>query len=443
MKRKLWAWLVLLALLCAACQPTPTEEIIKNRMDGTMKSAILAQAAEPYPYEAPNVWKEDLAVREETVHIDAAIEVPEATMHPVYTIQTKPITVETCISLLEQALGQNLMIREQEISYEELLEELMKAERGRFAGEDDETGEPLWKPYEGQQEDIVRIQQQLIETPFEESYRPLREERLALPIVNRRIQTESGEKWYLHCNSGGITLSRNRKVYYQTEQQVLLGDVLPSETPHTLSRIGLSEAEAKERCEAYLNGIGRADLKVAELEKTRFVNDYTEEVLGEGYLVCAVTASEGCLPIRYGKGCGLLSFSEEDNSEDRYAAPWPQETVVLFITESGVSFMEWMWPKEIVLTANTNVRLLPFDEVQKGIRHFLEYGLRPGARESLHVERVVLTAAIQRIPDQGNEAFLIPVWAVFARSDTEIEQGNNAGCFLVNAIDGTYVGKHG
>ncbi len=444
MKRKLWICIWILLALLAACQPTPSEEAIRNRLDGTMQNAILTPAVEPYRYDAPAAWKEELTVRGQTILIDAAIETSDATLHPVCTVRNQPSTVESCMTFLTDALGPNLMVREQETGFEELLQNLRAAERGQFAGEDEETGELLWKPYAGQEEDIAGIKQQLAETPYEESYVPLKADRLELPVSRRRIMTETGEKWYLILNPAGVTLSRYRNQYIETEQQAKQGSAYAGETPRTLDNVRISEDDARSTAEAFLVRIGRKDMKIAVLEKGAAIDDETSEERGQGYIVRLVTAPEGSIPICYSRygGCGLLYFSN-DRTSDEYDEPWMQETVALFVTEEGILDIDWSYAKSIELVANGNVRLLPFETVQDSIRNLLSFGLRPDAREALYVERIVLSAAIARIPDQGREAFLIPVWVVFVRTESEREADRVPGCFMVNALDGSYVGRQG
>lgn len=444
MKRKLCICVWMLSVLLAACQPTPTEEAVRNRLDGTMRNAILTPAVEPYRYDAPTEWKEELTVRGQTIHIDAAVETSDAVWHPVCTVRNQPTTVESCITFLSHALGPNLSVREQEIGFEELLADLRAAERGQFAGEDEETGELLWAPYADQEKDIARIKQQLAETPYEESYVPLKADRLELPVSKRRIMTETGEKWYLILNPAGVTLSRYRNQYIETEQQAKQGLAYAGEMPRSLDSVRISEDEARSTAEAFLERIGRTDLKIAGLEKGAAIDDETSEERGQGYIVRLVTAPEGSIPICYSRygGCGLLYFSN-NSALDEYAEPWMQETVTLFVTEEGILDIEWVYAKSIELVANRNVQLLPFETVQNSIRNLLSFGLRPEAREALYVERIVLSAAIARIPDQGTEAFLIPAWVVFVRTESEREADRVPNCFMVNALDGSYVGRQG
>ena len=49
---------LLFALMLLACVPTPSEEAIVNKSDGSMVQAIAAPKAEAARYEAPAHWEE-------------------------------------------------------------------------------------------------------------------------------------------------------------------------------------------------------------------------------------------------------------------------------------------------------------------------------------------------------------------------------------------------
>ena len=57
------------------------------------------------------------------------------------------------------------------------------------------------------------------------------------------------------------------------------------------------------------------------------------------------------------------------------------------------------------------------------------------------MKRIVLTSAIAQIPDQGDEAFLVPAWAFFVTSEQERELHIDETVLLLNALDGTYVNR--
>ena len=56
---KLLVCILAVALLLCACQPTPAEEIVVNKGDGTLEEAVAAEALPPARYEAPETLRLD------------------------------------------------------------------------------------------------------------------------------------------------------------------------------------------------------------------------------------------------------------------------------------------------------------------------------------------------------------------------------------------------
>ena len=73
------SFLALLLVLLAACQPTPAEDIIINKGDGTLEVRLMET---PVPEEAaqaadvPDEWRETLEIGGSRVVFDAAVECP-------------------------------------------------------------------------------------------------------------------------------------------------------------------------------------------------------------------------------------------------------------------------------------------------------------------------------------------------------------------------------
>lgn len=121
---------------------------------------------------------------------------------------------------------------------------------------------------------------------------------------------------------------------------------------------------------------------------------------------------------------------------------WWQESIILVVTEDGVQDMSWSNRKEIVNTANENVTLLPFDEIQEHIRRLLKNSLRGGGSfGDLIFERMMLSTALCRLPDQPAEALLVPVWAILLTTEHDREQHLEYDLLLINALDGTYINR--
>ena len=59
------------------------------------------------------------------------------------------------------------------------------------------------------------------------------------------------------------------------------------------------------------------------------------------------------------------------------------------------------------------------------------------------ITRMVLGAAIQRIPDQNDEAYLIPTWMIEVTTELEVKENIDPSILMVSALDGGYVNRWG
>ena len=92
--KKLLVWL-LAALLLPACQPTPTEDIVVNKGDGTLEEAIAAEALPPARYEAPETLCLDpFGTETLEVVVNAEVVVPEVERYPIVEVTLRTITVD-------------------------------------------------------------------------------------------------------------------------------------------------------------------------------------------------------------------------------------------------------------------------------------------------------------------------------------------------------------
>ena len=435
--------IILLAVLLLACMPTPEEEYVTNRLDGTMLQKISAPAAEPYRYEAPASWQENWDIRGQTVEIDAVIEVSSDDLHPVYTIRHIWFDGASVVKTLQSLLHAPISLREGERSYEELLRDLMMTERGFFSSYDEETGEYIFSPYDGQEEQIQELKALLAETPVQESYIPLSENALLFPSTNQRVMDAEGKKWYLGATISILNLQVHRQAGSQPESWVLQGEAIPGEKGHSLDQMRLGREEAIDAAEEWISRLNRDDLSLAYCGKAREVDSFTYETW-EGYELYYISSMRGCIPELYASLSDSSALHFTQVSKDMmYATPWQQEYIHLLVTDEGVVSWAWNDPKEIVATANENIQLMPFDEVQSSIRKLFEYGLDGVQNHTVYIKRIVLAAAITQVPDQGEEAFLVPAWFVLMTDSWSPSSWKELDVLIVNAIDGTFISRFG
>lgn len=433
MKRILPCILALVFLL--ACVPTPDEEAVISRADGALEKAVLAKPVEPYSYEAPSRWDETFFAGKQEVHTSADIETPDATKYPVVTIKQRTLTPSDLLQFLTLFSPGDWSVRENEYSREELTVDLKNASKGVLVGADDDIH---WEPDE---EAMQRIQGLIEQAPLEDTYVPLTEKNMPDVRQHRRLKDSAGELWYTLRSSDRFSLHRYRDGNIQPEAWVLEGDATPDEPPHALENIKITEDEAIAVGDALMEKLGKTDFHAAEAQRAREIQSYSYESYGEGYLLFYVQTLEGASP------CFYSTYRDPDfmpflySGGQTYAPDWRQEYFELFVTENGVSSIAWFAPKETVMVANENVQLMPFDQVQKNVKKLIEYCTGAYDGEPILITRVVLTSVIAKIADQGEEAFLVPAWAIFMTTEFDQMQHVEDSVLLINAIDGTYISR--
>ncbi len=438
MKRTILITITICMLLLCACQPTPTEEAVINRLDGTLEKAIRQKPVDPYTYEAPARWDETYTVRNQEIRISADVQVPDAQRFPVTTIKRHTLTFDEVQSFLNGFCPGEWSVRENEYSREELMVDLENAAKGEYMGEDEETGEIIWKPLE---DEMKRIQKLIEETPVEDTYVPFTADRLSAAKQKVQLKDSTGTTWYLWFRGDDLSLTRYRDGNLQPEDWVLLGDATPGERPHALENIRISEEEAIEKGDAVIAALGMGDFRLAEVKRARMTQSYSYKVYGEGYQLTYVPALEGTVPCFYEESSEPDFFNFDAGISSTYAFMWRQEDIQMFVTDEGVLSLGWADVKEHVLTANENVQLMAFSDIRKCLKKLIEYCVGGNGGSPILITRIYLTTAIAQIPDQGDEAFLVPAWAFFVTSEQERELHIDETVLLLNALDGTYVNR--
>ncbi len=430
--------LLLVVLLFAACVPTPDEEAVINRTDGTLVEAITEPPVTPYVYEAPERWEETYTVRNREIRFAADIAVPTAERFPVETVRQRSLTAEDVAAFLQRLCPGDWEIRENELSREELTEDLKRASN-MYLGEDDDTGAPVYGPNE---EEMRRIQKLIEQAPLEDVYMTLSPSFLHFPISSVPVRNSRGETWYLSAQSketrSSILLKRQRDGSVQTETAVMQVGSAPYH-PDGLKHVKISREEAVKMSEETLAALGFAGFRVADAEKAIEAQSYSQTEPNEGYLVHAVSALEGTVPCCYAQTSAQTLLQGAGGSDTTFAPPWRQEFLELYVTEDGVRHIWWSQPKEHVLVANENVQLMPFEAFREDLKKLIKYGTGDYADSPLIVERIVLTTAIAQIPNQGDEAFLIPAWAIFLTTEDDRAAQLAPSVLLINAIDGSTI----
>ena len=445
-RNRLLSLLSALTLLISACQPTPEEDIIVNKGDGALEAAIAATAV---PSEQPLLpvdevgervehWTDELHIRGLTCTIDADIVLPDKKIFPVYRVRQRTLDAAAAAQVLDYFLADATGACETTDTREEVLLDLMAVRRGEYVTYDGAGG--AWQPYDGQEEDIARLEEQLQNTP-EETFGPVPD---TVPIgTPYTYALPDGKRICVRVSERAAYASTYfPRGIIQPENWVMDGEAYPGEPKGTtLQNVKISQAEAEAMAEAFLEQAGLTYLGLAEAEKARILQGTTYETLSEGWQLIYVRSDGGCIPVYYyNQQTGYLYQRSED-----YAPRWYPEALRLYVDENGVQEMEWDRPLEIVETMNENVLLLEFDEIRGQITQAIEHGYAymsekmGGSRQhEVTVTSIVLTNVLVPMRDTVDYQMLVPAWLVFYQQQMGAAEPLTA-FIAVNAVDGSTI----
>lgn len=470
MKRMLSLILAAVTLLmCTACQPTPEEEVVFNKGDGVMEEKIFATdapvkedtgkeeeaAAEPtaVPVEKVSHWTETFQVNDVfAVEVDTDVEWGEGNEYHVEKYLPGTFTAEKIAEIGTVFFGGVESIREQEKSYDELLEELLKLEEGSYQGRNSK-GEPIFEPYgkNYKKDRTAEIKAQMEDTPVESTYIPYSAENLPLgeeEYVCFTVRKANGEEGEI---SASLTENRNSMSFCNykkgslsfargIQQEILFSG---GEYYDTLPEPSLTAEEAIAKGDAFLASVGLNNTACSYSEKARLQD--RGEIFSEGWYLEYAPVLKGT------RGVNLYAYSKNmllhPDLAQTYSFPWEVEYITLYVTEKGVESFSWSSPYELQEVTNENVEILSFEDIQESIRKYFTLAFswvenpKSYGTSKLMIKRVVLTSHFVQVKDEPEAAYRVPVWAVFYISDDEEATLCENSVMLINALDGTMIFK--
>ena len=443
---------LLLCLFLLACVPTPDREAVVNKADHSIRDTLAAPDAETYRYEAPERWEETIGMKNLNIVIDADVVLPETDRYPLQTIRRHTFTGEDAMTLLSACFVGPFTLRENTYSMAELEEDIRFELRGNAVDWDDETGEVTFEPLTEDTERLTELRTMMAQCSAEDTFVPFDPAKLSTRSEPYVIRTGDGTLLYLSFQKSAIQVQTVRNGQVQDEHTVWIGGFIGEPWHKTLDHITISEAAATETANAVLDRAGLSrQFGVGLTEKGRIARATVEEpyyqVLSEGYILRISRNGGGYVPFPQGGGV----FEEDQRSalfemptEESYAQRWSQDWFELYVSENGVGYVGWFDPNELVTEASDNVQLMPFSEIQSHIRDDLRYSYAWTDEDSsgiteLHVSKIILSCAIERIPDDPDEAALVPAWVVVYNDSRSEKVKGHEKLMLINAIDGSYL----
>ena len=433
-KSRIRALLLTLAALLAACQPTPEEDIVVNKGDGTLEEAIAAEALPPARYEAPETLRLDpFGTETFQVVVDAEVCVPDVERYPIVEVVLRTVTADWARDMMyKMAGGKTIHTYQNEVPTTKeqiegeitlLQQQLANPDAYLPAGADEQTRAAAEKEWRELLEAWETLYQEAPDT-FEPreidmsdaAFRTASEFRGAVESGKQRETYLSVTAWY--GGPGG-------NVEYNNLVDVGMPFHFDMDSDLTdLNDVTISAEEAVQIGLDFLAQLGETDFAPALI-----VAGYCDPEWGTDPI--PLEEWPQCYQIQFTRSvAGVPATYREEHYDgigadgrERYAPAYPQESIEMDIRDSGVTYMYWSTPSELGRTLNENVTLMPFEQVVERFCDQILYSATPAVEETdsvikktLHIDRIELgmVRALQR--GSVEEWVMVPAWTFFGRT---------------------------
>ena len=433
-KSRIRALLLTLAALLAACQPTPEEDVVVNKGDGTLEEAIAAEALPPARYEAPETLRLDpFGTETFQVVVDAEVCVPDVERYPIVEVVLRTITADWARDMMyKMADGKTIHTYQNEVPTTKeqiegeitlLQQQLANPDAYLPAGADEQTRAAAEKEWRELLEAWETLYQEAPDT-FEPrevdmsdaAFRTASEFRGAVESGKQRETYLSVTAWY--GGPGG-------NVEYNNLVDVGMPFHFDMDSDLTdLNDVTISAEEAVQIGLDFLAQLGETDFAPALI-----VAGYCDPEWGTDPI--PLEEWPQCYQIQFTRSvAGVPATYREEHYDgigadgrERYAPAYPQESIEMDIRDSGVTYMYWSTPSELGRTLNENVTLMPFEQVVERFCDQILYSATPAVEETdsvikktLYIDRIELgmVRALQR--GSVEEWVMVPAWTFFGRT---------------------------
>lgn len=447
-------FLLLLIGMLLACVPTPEEEIVTNKADGTLEDAIRhSEPIAPYAAEETATLRQTLGVPERwtdayegaiyggTMHvsIDASVDVPDVSNVPVLAGTLDGARSEETERLTKLLLGDAPYFqfafdwKAEKLSEIRFYQAWLDAIDAGLYSDPTEAREQCVDMLQAQQKEYQQAQEPSAPKTWNGSYA---DERFALMNAEG-----NGLQWYEYYFR-----------YMERGSFFLTGFAMQY-------RPARSDAEqaAIDTAAAFLKRLDLCGVKpvgIYAFDEPIRNGLHTENGFDGAYIVGFAPIYRG-IPVYgftgkyYGSDAGAL---DAGYMEIEYAEAPEQETVNVTVRDGRVVSCMWMQPFHVTETVNESVQLLPFERIADIFRKNIFLSIFLDEKEDtlyLHVTDVKLS--YMRVKQKDSERYyLLPVWD-FLGYATSTEHGtlraeeqtafDSVTLLTVNAVDGTVIDR--
>ena len=423
-----------LALLLA-CVPTPEEEFVVNKGDGTFEELLLVTAAPqtnkiqnealeetpaPVSEAFPESWEDLIETAAMNIPIHAEIRtnghpcpIRKVRRHTISKDEAQTIAA-AMLPAVSGVWNSTAYSREE---YEEALAALSAQGQAGAAKEIFDEMSDTSLPNE-QMESIAEIR---------------------IESNDQTFRCENGQYATVSCWGDMLRIDAHRHAVAYSQELLEEDGFYPGCGPILLSP-SISQEKAEEILYAFLERVGFEGYSVCEAEKAGCFGILNRTEYSQGWNFYLVHSDE-YVPIDMQRH-GLGSIFRYESS-GVYSAPWHPESMIAYVSENGVESFGWYDPTETVEIVNPDVQLMGFSELQKRIRNMLSAGLswmadlKAPYGDHPIVKALVLTQTLVPVKDEPDAAYLMPTWVVVSDwyGPGNICDYTDFACF--NAVDGS------
>lgn len=417
----------------------------------SFEEVVFSTSAPIEAYEVPQRWVETVELNDMLdLVINVPIEYKDSNIHPVYAVSRKKIDHSFLLSWILAVFPNTNSVRKEAKSIVELQNELLRLDRGMYAGMDQDWN-PVFEPYDEEEKSEMQdiILEQIAALPTELTFLPLVADNIVLQDIPIGLhQTDGSLVWmsgFVSDTGSMVFLNTEHDPNIQRESWLMQGERMPG-GPGPIDNVELMQSEAEEIASSVFKRYGRDDYQLAYVQKARNVSIFPTwgNISSEGWYLVYIPANQGEKAAFYNEQDVGAAF----RPNQPYTKGLPHETVEFYISGSGIEQVAYSYPYVIDGIVNENVPLLPFETIQEIIRTLMKQGYEwitnnnDGIGDNLIVSRIVLTETIVPTKDHTQSFLKIPVWAVYYQSDFFKEYNLDDNVLLINAIDGSLIRMH-
>lgn len=451
-----------LALLLA-CVPTPEEEFVVNKADGTLEELLKAEAAESFEPDgkpeadarsplydalgAPERWTMEVETRsvpfaDLTISADAKVALPNVSRISVYQTTQRSFSKETLDAVADALLGDGARYEFEEGFLKSEWEERIKRQQKRI-----ENMQAHPEQYEGWFEEALEQEKETL-LGLSDQYTKAPQDYDCVPwsgSYKTGCMTRVSDGVYAKLRVAG-----DRIIFsVPTMRSVMAG--MYNDLPDNADAPEADEARAA--VEAFLERTGFSDAftmaRVQGLSPVPELRKSENEI--SGYEISLLPVYNGITVAPYWTGHGSDTAQQAAVAkglfeELDYDASIGPENISIIVENGQIVLLDWSHHFERGECINENVPLLPFSEIERAIKNaiFTEHFLDEGINDTIRIVRIELNMMRIKQKDAADTYYFLPVWDVLAYGTAwgQAEPTRFLTAYVtINAVDGSRIDR--